>query len=268
LNCQTLAESQKTQEKLLQQVELNFESIPLPQLIDLVYSRVLKKSYIIHSDVLSRIESVAVRLNSGMSKHQARLAMEDLLDSYGIEVVSKPTHLFIQNKGESIDSLETFYYKPKYRKSSYLLGLLSPAIDGFTNKRKVEGKKARSISDRGANKLIDRGDDGLLFVGTHDKVQLLKKLLSEVDIPQQQVNVQAFVYEVTTGQNESSALQLVVDIIKNTSVSASVGASRAAGQTFEISTPDLSLLFNIFNSDTRFEVLTSPSLFVRSGQTN
>jgi hypothetical protein len=58
-------------------VALSFEKIEITQLIELVYSDVLKISYIMHDDVLKKIKPVTIRLKSNHKKSGRDKKMND-----------------------------------------------------------------------------------------------------------------------------------------------------------------------------------------------
>ncbi len=250
-----------------EQVTLSFEKITIPQLIELVYSDVLKKNYIIHDEVLKKMEGVTIRIKSNYSKEELENTMKHTLASYNIQIDKQKDHVFFKLNAGVKEGIP-FFYKPKYRSTKYLVSLLGDALEkgSLTNKKEMENPKGKTMNSDGLNKLVDKDGDGLLFIGTPDKIELLKNLLAQTDIPEKQLHIQAFVYEVQNNENDSTALQVVLKTVKNTGINMSVGASRGAGQTFEITSKGLDILLNIFNSDNRFKVITSPSLFVKSGQ--
>jgi|WetSurMetagenome_2_1015567.scaffolds.fasta_scaffold01729_25 general secretion pathway protein D len=250
-------------------VTLSFDRINIPQLIELVYSDILEKSYIIDDDVLKKTENTTIRLKSNFKKSELESIMQNMLNKYSIEIEKGKNHIFFKLGEKKSEAQQTFYYKPKYRSTGYLVSMVAPMMEkgSVSNKREVDSKASKSVDDKGVNKLIDKDSDGLLFVGTAAKIIILKHLLEEIDTPEKQVNIQAFVYEVQNTSGDSNALQTVLKIVKNSSaISITAGASRSAGQTFEVSTKGLDILLNIFNNDNRFNVITSPSMLVRNKQ--
>lgn len=247
---------------------LSFEKIEIPTLIELVYSDILKTSYIMHDDVLKKIAHVTIRLKSNHKKSELNNIMSNLLQDYGINIEKKGKYVAFRLAENKEEPKIPLFYKPKHRSTTYLISMLSGSLDTkemIGQKRPIDSKKDNK-SEEGMNKLVDKNSDGILIMATQRKINLILSLLKEIDIPEKQVHIQALVYEVQSSNNESNAIQAVLNTIGKLGINMSVGASRGAGQIFEVSTNQLNILMNIFNGDNQFKVITSPSLFVRSGQ--
>jgi len=251
-------------------VTLSFEKIEIPMLIEVVYSDVLKTSYIIHDDVLKKVNNVTIRLKSKHKKSDMPAIMTDLLGEYGISIEKKKNHILFKLTENKIEPKIPVFYKPKYRTTTYLISMLAGTIDAkesIGQKRPIDSdSKKDNKSEEGINKLVDKNSDGILFMATQKKITLIMSLLKELDIPEKQIHIQALVYEVSSGNNESNAIQAVLKTIGSLGINLSIGASRGAGQLFEVTTKDLNILMNVFNGDNQFKIITSPSLLVRSGQ--
>lgn len=252
-------------------IVLSFERIEITQLIELVYTDILKISYIMHDDVLKKIKPVTIRLSSSNhKKSELNNIMGNLLQDYGISIEKKDRYILFRLSESREEPKMPFFYKPKHRNTMYLVNMISSVInakDAIVQKRELESSnKKDNKSEEGMNKMVDKDSDGILIMTTQKKIDLINQLLKELDTPEKQVHIQALVYEVQSSNNESNAIQAVLKTIGKLGINMSVGASRGAGQIFEVSTKDLSILMNIFNGDNQFKVITSPSLFVKSGQ--
>lgn len=264
-------------------VTLSFDRITLSALIEMVYTDILKKSYLIHSEVIQRSEEVTVRLRSTFEVSALNVFMINLLRTYDIQAEQKADYIFFRPVvplQPETPELINFFYKPRYRDSSYLLSIVGPVIESeaktdevasddlsnlkSSNKRSVPNESGNK-SDKGLNKLVDKGTDGLLFTGSQKQLDKLLLLLAEIDTPAPQVNVRAYVYQVSHTSNDSTALHLAFDLLKG-QVGLVLGALRSAGQTLTVKTGNVDALFSLFNADTRFRVLSSPSVLVRSGE--
>jgi type II secretory pathway component GspD/PulD (secretin) len=257
-----------------QTITISFDRVSLASLIDMVYSDVLKESYLIHSEVIHRSEQITVRLRSTFNRDDLPGFMSNLLRSYGIQIENNRNYIYFRPVvpiEPNPPELVTFMYIPRYRDSSYLLSLLSPVFkDGsasFSNKRKIQLENVESTDDTGLNKLIDKGADGLLFTGTQEELDKFISLIPQVDTPAKQVQVRAYVYEVSYTDNDSTGISLAFNLLKG-KLGLVLGAARTAGQFLTFNTDNVDAVFSIFNSDTRFKVLSSPSVLVRSGESS
>jgi len=227
-------------------ISLSFEKIEIPQLIELVYSDVLKISYIMHDDVLKKINHVTIRLKSNHKRSELPQIMSNLLQDYGISIDKKDKYISFRLTESKEEKKIPMFYKPKHRSTAYLISMLSGTIDtkdSIGQKRNADqsNKDKKNESEEGLNKLVTKEGDGILIMTTQKKIDLIMRLLKEIDIAEKQVHIQALVYEVSSANNESNAIQAVLKTIGKLGINMSVGASRGAGQIFEVSTKDLNI---------------------------
>jgi hypothetical protein len=62
----------------------------------LVYTAVLKVSYIMHDDVLKKIKPVTIRLKSNHKKSELNNIMSNLLQDYGISIEKKDKYILFR----------------------------------------------------------------------------------------------------------------------------------------------------------------------------
>lgn len=176
-------------------------------------------------------------------------------------------------------SLEIFLYKPKFREGSYLIEMLSPLFSGhFTNQHKLNIEPPKNPI--GANQpvstvastpgsLLDQSNrkmDQLIFSGSAKEVKALRKLLVEVDSDMGQVMVTGALYEVQASDHEGSALQIAANLLGG-KFQFNFGAAQLADNFFSFKNSSVSMIMQALDSDSRFKVISSPSLRVASGST-
>jgi len=269
-------------------VAISLDKVAIPMFIDLVYTSILDESYVIHDTVLQKKDLVTVRLRPGFSKEDIKRFMVDLLAGYGVRVDGTRGYAYFRPIEDSTPEYrETFIYVPRFRSSSYIMSLLAPVFssDSFSTKRNVSaagvssvnnssGSNVKSISDsldigdKGAGQFIDKETDVLVFIGTLFEIDKFKLLVEKIDQPPRQIHVRAYIYEVSHQKNENSnALKTVLNFM-NGKFKLSLGSERSTGNIFSVTLPQLGVVFNAFSNDTRFRVLSSPSVFVRSGESS
>ena len=272
-------------------VAISLDKVAIPLFIDLIYTTVLDESYVIHDAILQKKDLVTVRLRPGFSKEDIKRFMVELLAGYGVRVDGARGYAYFRPVEDSAPEYkETFIYKPRYRSSSYIISLLSPVFssDSFSTKRQVgsggvttagsSGSAANSggssiadkldIGDQGLGQFVDKETDILVFIGNLFEIDKFKMLVDKVDTPPRQIHVRAYIYEVSHRKNENSnALKTVLNFM-NGKFGLSLGSERSTGNIFSVTLPQLEIVFNAFSNDTRFRVLSSPSVFVRSGETS
>lgn len=260
----------------------SFDSIKLVDLARIVFSDVLSKSYVLDSDFLADSQSVGFTLNAA-KKSEVQGVLYALLERHGfavtdgkfIEVVKKPAD-------EKADQ-ESFYYNPKFRPVSYITDLVASLFDHgrFSSMSQIRQKtnpvssasiqsgpaaaQQMPVQDSGSSalSLLDKEKDAFVFQGSKRDIEKLKMLLSQVDVPAGQVLVRAHVFEVTTGASDGSAFSLAIDLL---GARFSLGGFKDLGNTLRLTKGGFDAAFSVLASDSRFKVVSSPSLRVKSGE--
>ncbi|MFM0731095.1 type II secretory pathway protein [Paraburkholderia sediminicola] len=252
-------------------IDLRF--IPVAQVVDLIYAELLQAPYVLDPEVLADARPVSFRFDR--SKGDVRAFLVGFLDSLGYSVTQRDGVDYVARSktgGERGDEV-TFVYEPKYRNADYLSRIVQPMFGGrVLQNRSVaapEGAKAASdVPATSAAGLIDQSADVVAFVGSAVQVAMLKKLLPQLDTPVSNVSIRAWVYEVTETTDNNSAFQLALSLLGGrVGASLNVGSISDTDNAIRLSVGGFSAALAALNADSRFKVLTSPNLRVRSGDT-
>lgn len=275
-----------------------FETVKLNDLSRVVFADVLDKSFVFDSDFLADSQSVGFILKNS-KKSEVKTLLYSLLDRHGY-VVHEGKFIEVLKKDpveKSADEMVAFYYKPKFRSVSYISDMVGVLFDTgkfSTNRqvRQMEGlsnppvrpgqvaqnqapvQRPPADSGTSAYSLQDKEKDAFIFQGTIKEVEKLKSLLPQVDVSSGQVLVRAHVYEVTTGAKEGSAFALALNLISKGSPGADgltkwayrLGdVSKNFGNSVSFGNATIEGIFSALASDSRFKVVSSPSLRVKGG---
>lgn len=267
-----------------------FDALPLSDLVRLVYLQAYPDvAYTLDPQLLQDKRLVSFRWTPKQGNFRDLFVY--FLRSLGYSLVSRNkvdviTVLVSQAPPSVVEdsSLELFIYRPKFRDGSYLVDLVSSLFSGkFSSQRRlgIDAPKASpSLSPGSAGvaspsstvvapgSLLDQADrknDQLIFSGTPKEVAALRKLLSQVDVDVGQVMVSAALYEVQSSDHEGSAIRLASSLLGG-KFQFSAGAAQLADNFVGFKSSSVSLLMQVLDSDSRFKVLSSPSLRVRSGE--
>lgn len=279
-----------------------FETVKLNDLARVVFSDVLDKSFVFDSAFLVDSQSVGFVLKNA-KKSEVKTLLFSLLDRHGYVIRDGKYFEVLKKEPEEkmADEMIAFYYKPKFRSVSYISDLVASLFEKgkFSTNRLIRqmemplnptvsnvrpGQVAQNlttaqklpVSDTGtsAYSLQDKEKDAFIFHGTIKEVEKLKALLPQVDVASGQVLVRAHVYEVTTGAKEGSAFALALNLISKGSPGAD-GLTKWAyrlgdlnknlGNSVSFGNASIEGIFSALASDSRFKVVSSPSLRVKGG---
>jgi len=265
------------------EVELSFDQVPLVEFVNVVYGDILKENFAVDPSLVSDSHTVTVHFQSHMDKQKIASYMANLLDSVGVVIEKRPGYLLLKSKDVDADKV-LFYYRPFYRSVSYITSLVYTFFDSgrFSFQRGVKigagsGRSTSSsvpVSEVGASATgpaptgsDDKEVDGFVFQGSSRDVERLQGLLSRIDTPAGEVVVKGVVYEVGSTASDGSAFNLALSILGGR-FGVTLGPSKDFGSGFRIKTGDgnsVDALFSALSQDSRFKVVSSPRLRVKSG---
>lgn len=250
--------------------KMDFQAVNVAQVVGLVYMEALKVPYVLDPVVLRDERMVSFRFDA--EKGDMRSFWRAFLDSLGYSVVQRSGVDFIAPKKEVIEDSELFVYRPIYRPVSYLVDLLR---SGFRNgafgiQRAVRPsspleKVPTDAPPESAAGAVNVDADVLLFSGTRKEVAQLKAVLPMVDTVVGEVVVKAIVYEVTSVRSEGSAFSLALSLLGGR-LGVSVGSGPQLENSLRITSGSVDAVLSAFRGDSRFKVVSTPTLRVLSGQ--
>lgn len=270
------------------EVSFDFDVIPVADLVRVMYVQAMpEQSYTLDPAVLQDQRPVSFRYRP--QDGQFRQVLSAFLRGLGYELTTRgnldmirPLSPEVKLSAMEDPSQEVFVYRPRFVDGAQLVEMVSSLFSGrFSTQRRmnIESPKTPSGSVSSpasasqvaapSGSLLDQANrkaGELIFVGSSKEVVSLRKLLSQIDVDPGQVIVTGVLYEVQTGQHQGSALQLAVSALGGR-FNFSMGSAQAADNFIGIRSSTVSVIMQALDSDSRFKVLSSPSLRVSSGQT-
>ncbi len=250
------------------------DAVSVAQVMRLVYGEVLRSPYVLDPAVVGDARLVSFRWDS--ESGDLRAFMRSFLDALGYSAEMRGGAEFVSpklsdEKRQQLLAREAFVYRPRYRDGAYLMDLLAPLFKGsFTARRGVQappGAKAdeKATPPGSAASLIDRVADQLVFNGSQAEIEKLQRILGQVDTAVGEVLVRGVVFEVQTARSDATAFHLVASLLGGR-----FGVTYGVLQTenaMRFTGLGLDAVYSALATDTRFKVVSSPSVRVRSGAT-
>lgn len=255
-----------------QKPALDFRSVNVAQVIGLVYMEAIKAPYVLAPEILRDERMVSFRFDS--ANGDMRVFWKSFLDSLGYAVVQRSGVDFIGPKKVDLVEVEDelFVYRPMHRPVSYFVDLLQsgfkPGAFGIQRSVRPSSSSEKVPSDAppgSAAASVNVDADVLLFHGTKQDIARIKAVLPLVDTRVGEVVVKAILYEVTTGNSDASAFSLALSIFGGR-VGVSVGSSDLLSNALTIKTGSVEAALSALQADSRFKVVSTPTLRVKSGQ--
>jgi len=273
----------------------DFDSIPLAELVRVVYVQAFASvPYTVDPAVLQDHRPVSFRYHTGDGDF--RPVFSAFLHGLGYELVTRGRLDVVrpvppERRLSTVEDAgqEVFVYRPRFRDGAQLVEMVAPLFSGhFTSQRSMNiappstpvssGSPFGSASSQASGPasvaappgslldLANRNASEIIFAGSSREVAALRKLLVQLDVDPGQVVVTGVLYEVNTGAQQTSALQLAVSILGDR-FRFSFGSAQESGNYVSVRSSTVSAIMQALDTDSRFKVLSSPSLRVASGQT-
>ncbi len=248
--------------------QFDLTGLPIGQVAQIFYSDAFRKPFILSPELLEDRRPVSLRVQGTAS--QVRADFVRLLDTFGYSVIQRSGVDHVMPKKEPAPQPgEYFLYRPLYRDVAYLSETLAPLFQGkFGVDRGIsvpgQSPVTGSSPNGSAASLLNRDADQLVFVGSKAEIANLRSLLPQIDIEMGEVMLRSAVYEVQTGDRDGSAFSLAASLLKG-KVSVNL-AGNPLDNSVSFSTGDFNAVLSALSSDSRFKVVSQPSLRVRSGK--
>lgn len=269
-----------------------FPTIKLNELAKLILGDTVKSSYIFDADF--SLDQTAVSIDvKGLDRGEAAGVLSRLLKDHGFFLSNSGKVVVVKKKpveqplppGEKLppeiaalvieEPQDLLVYRPKFRAVSYLTDIVS-SIYGKTS---IATKRSVQPGDNGApppvveqnpprdsaTALIDRESDVFVFRGPADRLAAVAKLIAELDVASAQVMVKAIVYEVSNEDRQASAVTILANLLGG-KIELELGGNPLT-QFASVSIGGLEAVFSALSTDSRFKVVSSPSMRVLDGAT-
>ena len=249
----------------------DLQSANVAQVLQLIYGEALSTPYVLDPDVLSDTRIVSFRYKNAQGDLQAFL--DGFLESLGYTVERKGGVDFVhKRKVEEAPPLETrlHLYRPQYRDVAYLARVLAPLFHGaFSVNRSIRASgqvmPQGHVPSGSAAALLDQDADVLLFSGSQQEIDKLEQLLPQVDTAVGEVLVRGVLYEVSNIEKNGSAFGLLAKLLGGKFNIGIGSASGNLGNFIQLKNTALDAVYSMLETDSRFKVISAPSLRIRSG---
>jgi general secretion pathway protein D len=280
------------------QPSVHLDRLNLVDGITAIYGDLLKESFSIDPDLLRTDKQISVHVVGSREPGQLKKFMETYLRGVGVAVVSRggTLHFVAASKLDETQG-ENLVYRLRARATSYfadLLPLLFPKVK-FSFHRGVSSRSgdapAGDLSSPGdsssrsagagaapiapspppdsgtsAYSQIDRDSDLFVAVGDAADLKRLASLLAQIDVPEPQVVVHAYLYEVNSDSSKERGFSLALSLFGKAGLV--VGSPVGSGVTISGGTAqggNIKAVLSSLNADSNYKLLSSPSLRVRDG---
>ncbi|EJQ4524433.1 type II and III secretion system [Escherichia coli] len=261
-------------------VALDFaaDRLPLNMAIQVAEDEIFSRRWVLSDELAVDTRPVSFNLSRSGTKAQQRRAFTDWLKTLNIRVTTRNgvDYFSVVIPPPPVVPLVTWVYSPLHRDVPYLYSVLSSAVTSGPSSVQTPATSSQNSSGSSRNdsasvsrqeSFLSSSGDSLVFRGTRAELSRLKQLLPLVDVPAHGVMVTGGIYEVQTGKTEGSGLALAAKLLSGRlGVNLGLTTSPSMGNYVSFSTASLDAILELFRTDSRFRVVSTPHLRVNSGQ--
>jgi len=268
--------------------------VPLYQFARVVLGELVREPYVMDGSLIAAEDVTTVDVRR-IEPAAARALLVSLLKSQGFVLEREGGVTVVKRQERAAETERVFVYRPKYRFVSYLQG----AVRSFVRRGRFAGggsnagsaPSAGPTAAPGAAAPIGAGaaqapaqgypqsavtsvvpaqgavlasQDVLVFEGPEAEVAKVERLVKELDQPAREVVIRAYVFEVGSTAADGSAVSLALNLLGGRVSGSSPTAD--LGYTLGLRVGGIEAAYSILRSDSRFRVLSSPTLRIRSGE--
>ena len=258
--------------------------MPLYQLARVVLGELMKEPYVLDGALVASDEVATVDVRR-IEPAQAGELLRKLLRARGYTMEREAGITVVKREERRKEPERLFVYRPKFRSVSYLQGAArsfvpkgrfagggsapSPAITPAGNATGSAQGSATYTQSAVTSVVPAQGpvlasNDVLVFEGPDEEVSKLEALVSEFDVPAKEILVKAYVFEVGVSASEGSAVSLAVSLLGGRFIAS--GSAAALPNMAAVHVAGIDAAYSALQSDSRFRVVSAPTLRIRSGE--
>ncbi len=269
-----------------------FYDVKLSEIVRVGLSQLLNKSFVADDAFVRDERRVSIDLKADQADKAGAILIELLLQcGYKVdnEVGIWRIRKLIEKDREAEN--ETFIYRPKYRSASYFYDVLgigknrngansSAAATNASNSGSAAGIRGTNSSQGEAiggstnansqdtaSAYIERSSDVVYIRGQSSQIAQYRTAITALDVPEEQVDITASVYEFQATESNATAIGAVINLAKG-KITGQIGAVSAVADFIRLDAKGLQVLFSMLAEDKRFNLISSPNLRLKSGSSS
>lgn len=237
-------------------VDFSLQDVPFKQAVNLIYSDVLNRSFMVDPIILERNEKITFKMINEKNPHAF---FKRYFENFNIQIFTKNGVDYLKYvepkevKPKVNIKFESFVYTPKFRGVTYLSDNLKSLIE---NQQFKETNKKASVNTKG---------DKLIIYSDKETVKMVKSVLPQIDTKPQQIIVTARIIEVKKDKNNQSGLSVLLGMLNN-KLNVNLDLGVTSNNFLNLKLSNVNAVFSMIDSDAGFNVISSPVLRVLDGE--
>ena len=225
---------------LAKNVDFKLEAVPLPKAVGMIYDEVLEKPYMLDPKLAADTRLISFHTTENQDFNQF---ITRNFDNMNIKVYERNGVVYLAHiEPKPLKIIKhSFVYNPVHRDTEYLAQFL-----------------------QGEGQVSASGDKLVYYYGTAEDIARIKSVLKSVDTPSREVVVTGYVFEVQDIAKEGRGINLLAKLLSG-KLGIDIGYKQNYENFITVNAGNLDAMIELFRTDERFQVVSSPTLRVKSG---
>lgn len=221
-------------------VDFKLEAVPLPKAVGMIYDEVLEKPYMLDPKLAADTRLISFHTTENQDFNQF---ITRNFDNMNIKVYERNGVVYLAHiEPKPLKIIKhSFVYNPVHRDTEYLAQFL-----------------------QGEGQVSASGDKLVYYYGTAEDIARIKSVLKSVDTPSREVVVTGYVFEVQDIAKEGRGINLLAKLLSG-KLGIDIGYKQNYENFITVNAGNLDAMIELFRTDERFQVVSSPTLRVKSG---
>lgn len=247
---------------------IELDGVTLYELSKLTFNEVCNFDFSADSDFVNDSKKISFFARDRSPENIKNLVF-NVIEKNGYFISQDKKFLYISHTKKE-EKNDIFVYHPKHRSSASLVELVRPVFNNnlISSVRSVPDpsghSNAEGAPENSALGLVDKKSQAIVFNGHSVDIERFKNIMDSLDIPDSQVEIKAYLYEVKVSKADQSGFNLAFSLLSG-KLGIDLGA-KLTSNLLKLSFDNFSAAISLFNSDNRFKLVSSPFLLVGNNQ--
>lgn len=247
---------------------IELDGVSLYELSKLAFNEVCNLDFSADADFVNDPKKISFFARDRSPENIKNLVF-NVIEKNGYFISQDKKFLYISHTKKE-EKPDVYIHYPKNRSAESLVELVRPIFQNnlISSVRSVPDPSGQSHAegapDTSALGQIDKKSPAIVFNGLPADVERFKGLMASLDIPDSQVEIKAFLYEVKVSKVDQTGLNLVFSLLSG-KLGLDLG-SKLTTNLIKLNFDNLTAALNLFSSDNRFNLVSSPHLLVSNNE--
>lgn len=250
-------------------ITLEFNQLPIKEVSHVFFKTILKKDFILSNDLIQDNRQVTISIKD-IPEKSLITDLTNILKSQGITIEQKNNIYYLdllkQNTNDVVNTSPISQITELNNAVNLPPAIETQNIRTYTIRHATPQEFAPLFTAFGITPSINESSRYIYYNANDQQYEAIEALLQRIDQPNQQLLVQAHLYEYSKNNSDTTAFGVALNLL-NSKLKLNLNAITRANNMV-LTLTDLQAVFSAISTDSRFNVISSPTLRLTNGKTS